>query len=138
MKTLLLAVVALVACGGRAAVTSCADDLTGAWRGDAGAWMILDDEATLEVYPLFDDLRDTSAAPRLMDVRRSPQALLGEVHRRYTRGAATCDAKAQVHVLACSDDALELELADPASPAAFAPCTWAGAVAPHHERWHRE
>jgi len=98
--------------------------------------MIVDDRAALEVYPLFDDLRDASSAPRLMDVRRGSETLLGEVHRRYMHGAVACEAKAQVHVLACSDDALVL--ADPAPPATFDPCSWSAVAAPHREVWHRD
>ena len=100
--------------------------------------MLLDDRVAVEAYPLFDDLVDASTAPRLMDVRRVAKSLLGEVHRRYTRGASACEAKAPVQVLACSDDELELALADPGPPVGFAPCVWSGGTSPHREVWRRE
>ena len=138
----------VAACSSRPRVATCDDDLTGTWRGEAGTWMILDDHTTLEAYPVFDDMPDHATAvihaparavvaPRLIDLRRLPHGLVGEVHRRYMQGAVACESKAQIHVLACSDAALEIVLADPAPPVTFAPCAWAGPPPSHRELWTR-
>ncbi len=103
--------------------------------------MIVDSRDTLEGYPLFADVPAAGSgivvAPRLIDLRRTP-ALSGEVHRRFMVGATVCEARAQVHVLTCADDQLQLVLADPATPFAFAPCAWAGAPVSRREIWQRE
>jgi hypothetical protein len=115
---------AAAACGHH--VRSCEDDLAGVYADDDGRrWMILDDGASLEGYPLFDDFHRGSGlevAPRAIDFYR-PE-LAGEVHRRYTRdpGGDTCTTRAPVRVTACADDQLELVLGDPAPPVRFAPC----------------
>ena len=138
--TRLCALALVAACSSRPHVTSCDDDLSGTWRGEAGTWMILDDHTTLEAYPLFDDVPPPTTAviaPRLADLRRLPGGLLGEVHRRYMQGATACEAKAQIQVRSCTDRALEVVLADPAAPISYAPCAWAGAPAVHREVWAR-
>ena len=141
----LCALALVAACSSRARVATCDDDLSGVWRGEAGTWMIIDDHATLEAYPLFDDVppqratpseRAVVVAPRLVDLRRLP-AISGEVHRRYMQGSAACEAKAPIHVLSCTDAALEVVLADPAAPAGFAPCTWLGVPPSRREVWSR-
>jgi hypothetical protein len=122
-------------------VAACTDDLDGAWRGlDGRRWMILDEGATLEAYPMFPDGvgSDVLGAPRVIDLSRAGGALAGTVHRRYEHRADSCDARAPATVLACRDGALELLLADPPPPTAFAPCTWPPATPPHAERWTRD
>jgi hypothetical protein len=59
--------VALAACSRRPPITSCDDDLRGVYTaGTAGAerWMVLDDGATLEAYPLFPDTGESGPASR--------------------------------------------------------------------------
>jgi hypothetical protein len=98
--------------------------------------MILDNRATLEVYPLFDD-SVPGGAPRVFDLRRGGQ-LAGDVTRRYLRGGDHCEARAPLRVTACANDELRLVLSDPEPPLQFAPCAW-GAPAPSRvERWRRE
>ena len=99
--------------------------------------MILDDDATLEAYPIFDDLANPTTSPRLIDLRRMRETLVGEVHRRYTQGATVCDAKSQIHVLACVEDRLDLVLADPLLPVSFTPCRWVP-MASHREIWQHD
>ncbi|HEY1739356.1 MAG TPA: hypothetical protein VGI86_11625 [Acidimicrobiia bacterium] len=124
------------ACHGRAPIATCDDDLGGTYRDPSGAtWMILDDGASLEAYPLFDDFHggsDAQAAPRAIDVARP--RMDGEVHRRYTRGAQTCNAHAPVRVTACRDDRLELVIADPPPPLTYQPCASPPGLT-HVERW---
>ncbi len=132
-----------VGCSHRAPIASCGDDLQGAWRDAAGArWMMLDNGATLEAYPIFADVVPTApdvvAAPRVIDLTRTGTALAGTTHRRFDRRADSCDARAPVHVTACKDDTLELVLADPAPPVDYAPCRWGGAPPSHVERWRHD
>jgi hypothetical protein len=128
---------AAAACG-RHHITSCDDDLGGVYADDDDRrWMILDDGASLEGYPLFDDFHGGSGlevAPRALDLYRPK--LVGEVRRRYTRypGGDACTTRAPVRVTACADDELELVLGDPAPPVRFAPCAQPVADS-RAERW---
>jgi len=154
--------VGLGACGRRAPIASCQDDLRGVYvAGPEGAeaseagerWMVIDNGAALEAYALFPDsdvAGGVVAAPRVIDlVRRAQPAqptqidaiaseLTGTLHRRYMRGAGSCDAQVPVHVTRCAGDALELVLADPSPPLGFAPCTWPRPGFSHTMRWRRE
>lgn len=134
------AVLVLAACARPAPVASCEDDLQGAWRSDRDErWMLLDHRRTLEAYPLFPDApADRNVAPRAIDLSRGGGRLVGEVRRRYERGADVCIATAAVHVTRCTDDTLELVLADPPPPLAFAPCAQGRPTGAHRERWRRE
>jgi hypothetical protein len=132
----------LCACDRRAAITSCDDDLRGRWRTETGqTWMILDGGDALEIYPLFPDVpgdaSDLEVAPRVIDLRRTPAGISGELHRRYLRRAAICDAKVPARITACGD-ALDLVFADPAPPVGFAPCAWGRTNPSRRERWHRD
>ena len=135
----LLAVVLLVACHHKPPLTDCNDDLQGVWHSDAGDWMILDYGATLEGYPLFPDARvgELVLAPRSLTLARSHD-VAGELARRYTRRGDWCVAKAAVHVTTCSGETLELVLADPPQPLAFAPCRAGGPPDSRRERWVRD
>lgn len=127
----------------RPAVTSCDDDLHGVWRAEDGrTWMLLDNGATLEGYPMFDDAKspvptELVLAPRYLDLQRD-RGLAGELRRRYMRGADQCLAKAAVHVTSCSGETLELVLAEPQAPLGFSPCTWPGPAPSRRERWVRD
>ncbi|NVB84106.1 MAG: hypothetical protein HOV81_37370 [Kofleriaceae bacterium] len=138
MTRLALAVVALLAaCARRAPVTSCDDDLHGVWVTDSGArWMMLDNSATLEAYPLFDDSAP-EAAPRVIDLRRG-EKLQGEVRRRFMAGSALCEATAPIRIAKCKADGLQVVVADPQPPLEMAPCKWPRPAASRLERWHRE
>jgi hypothetical protein len=144
-RAALAALLVASACSKRAPIDACTDDLTGAYRTDAGErWMILDSGATLEAYTLFDDTRPTGApaglelGPRLLDLKRMPPLVEGEVRRRYVRTGDACIGRAPAHVVACTDDTLELVFADPSPPLGFAPCTGGPTQPSRRERWHRE
>ena len=141
MKLVALIVIAIAAGCGRADTTSCDDSLAGVWTSPAGEhWMMLDNGATLEAYPMFDDARrdgDVVIAPRVLDLRRDGQ-LSGELGRRSMRGDEVCEARAFVRVTACHRDVIELERGEPAEPIAFAPCRWQPATPPRVERWRRD
>jgi hypothetical protein len=67
-------------CGDRRPpLASCADDLRGVYVADGGRrWMILDQRATLEVYPLFDDVTPvvaTAAAAGREPLELGPRVL---------------------------------------------------------------
>lgn len=130
------------ACDRAPTITTCSDDLGGAWRDEATGhrWMILDTGAELEVYPLFPDVPPTPSlevAPRVLDLARTGDQVTGDVKRRFMRGAEACIARAAVRVTTCSPDALELVLGEPSPPLAFAPCQAARPTGSHRERWRR-
>ena len=127
MNRVALAIVFLAACADRRApITSCDDDLHGMWVTDRGArWTMLDNGATLEAYPAFDDATD-SGAPRVIDLRRGTK-LQGEVKRRYMAGSAVCEATAPIRIAKCKADGLQVVVAYPAAPLALTPaCAWPG------------
>ena len=105
--------------------------------------MVLDHgDKGVEVYPLFDDgappsaPRELEVAPRVIDLARDSGTLRGEVKRRYLRGADVCLSTLPVRVTSCKGDTLELVLADPVAPLAFAPCTWGTTPPSALVRWH--
>jgi hypothetical protein len=138
------AAVLAAACGRRPAIGACDDDLRGVYRAEAGdeRWMVLDDGATLEAYPLFADNAGSAPgaerAPRVLQLERAGRAIAGHVHRRYMQRSAQCDGRADVHVTRCAGDALELVLGEPQPPLTFAPCAWPSPAPTHVARWHRE
>ncbi len=135
-----LLIVLGVGCSKHATIASCNDELGGVWRDGSGApWMMLDDDATLEAYPMFADSigSDVLGAPRVIDLTRAGERLDGTVHRRFERRADHCDARAPIHVTACKDDTLEIVIADPAPPIDVAPCRWSVTPPSRVERWHR-
>jgi hypothetical protein len=140
-------VLAIAACR-RDPIASCDDDLRGVYLAASERWMVLDHGTTLEAYPLFPDgapaarAGDATAleiAPRVIDLERGSGAPIeGTLHRRYLQRAEICDARVPVHITRCAGDTLELVLADPAPPIAFAPCTWPGPGPSRVVRWRRE
>lgn len=132
----------LCSCDRRAPIQSCTDDLGGTYVADDGrTWNVLDNRRTLEVYPQFDDVpRDTGleVAPRVIDLRRTGDQLIGEVTRRYMQGAQRCDAKATARVTSCQTDTLEIVLSDPPPPIAFGPCRFGTSAPSRRERWRRK
>ena len=144
MRRAVVAVALVAGCDHRAPIRSCNDPLDGEFSADDRRWMILDHGSSLEAYPLFDDTKLTPAppeimiAPRVVDLRRSPSGVSGEVHRRYMHRADRCDAAVSVHVASCSGDTLELVVTDPVPPTGFAPCAWPLSAPSHVERWHRD
>ena len=134
---LALAVLVVVGCDRRPAVTSCDDDLHGVWVTPDGAhWDVMDHGATLEAYPMFDDAV-SEGAPRRIGLERH-QKVAGEIMRRYTRGADICEARAPIHIAKCKDNELQVVLADPQPPVVFAPCTWGRPADSRLEHWRRE
>lgn len=139
MTRLALAAVLLASCARRAPVTSCDDDLHGVWVvAESGArWMMLDNDRTLEAYPLFDDAVP-GGAPRVIDVRRG-EKLQGEVKRRFMQGGAACEATAPIRIAKCKADGLQVVVADPQPPLELAPaCKWPRPSASRLEHWRRE
>jgi hypothetical protein len=116
------------------------------YAGADGRWMLIDDRATLEAYPLFPDVPAApglEVGPRVIDLRRSEDGLTGHVRRRYMRGSAVCTAKVPVRVTSCGGDALQLVLADTAPPLTWPadaeqPCGWPRPAPSRVERWIRE
>lgn len=137
----------LCSCDRRAPVATCTDDLAGVYEVETTAteevptrWHLLDHRRSLEAYPLFADVISVpglEVAPRVIDLRRTPDALVGEVTRRFMQGALRCDAKATAHVTSCANDTLEIVLADPQPPLQFAPCAWGQPASSRRERWRR-
>jgi hypothetical protein len=147
LRPVAIAGIAIAACNRPAPIASCHDDLRGAYAGPAPGerWMMLDSGNALEAYALFPDgevAAGVVAAPRVIDLTRAAQAggneLVGTLHRRYMRRADSCDAQVPVHVTRCAGDTLELVLADPAPPLAFAPCAWPTPGSSRVVRWRRE
>ena len=155
----LAATLVLASCDRRAPIQTCGDDLRGVYAAEGGArWMLIEDaRGGYEAYPLFADVPSVpglEVAPRVLDLARAEGGteggtdggteggaavgLDGHVRRRYLRGAERCDAKLPVHVTACRDDTLELVLADPSPPTAFAPCAWPRPAPSRVERWRHE
>ena len=142
------AAVLLIAACSRGQVTTCDDNLRGVYvaqptdgQANAERWMVLDDAATLEAYPLFPDgggIPGHEVGPRVIELARASGAIAGTVRRRYMQAATRCEATLTVHVTRCAAGRLELVLADPAPPTTFVPCTWPRPAGSHVERWRRE
>jgi len=64
--------------------------------------------------------------------------LAGTLRRRYMQRALACEAHVPVHVTRCAGDTLELVLANPSPPLAYAPCTWSRPGPSRVVRWRRE
>jgi len=143
---------ACAACNRAPLIASCDDDLRGVYAAGSERWMILDNGAALEAYPLFPDGAVTSelvAAPRVIDLERVPAApgetqpdergqLRGTLHQRFMQRAERCDAHVPVHVTRCDSETLEIVLSDPSPPIRFAPCEWPRPGASRVVRWRRE
>lgn len=128
----LLALALLSACQ-REAVTSCNDDLHGVWVSPQGRWMFLDNGATVEAYPLFDD----GVPPRVIDLKRGAH-FEGDVKRRYMQGDAECVGTAPIRIAKCKADTLHIVIRDVQAPLAFAPCQWPTPNESQLEHWQRE
>src|SRR5437867_3303755 len=98
-------VLAIAACSRRDPIASCDDDLHGVYAASDERWMMLDNGAALEAYPLFPDgggpdpagsmPAEVVVAPRVIDFQRDPAthaSLAGTLRRRYMRRAERCDA----------------------------------------------
>jgi hypothetical protein len=129
----------LAGCDRRQAVTSCDDNLRGVWVTETGArWSLLDQGATLEAFPLFDDaLPAAGGAPRVIDLARTDK-LAGEVQRRFTHGPHHCVAKAPIRVAKCEAGSLQVVSTDPQPPLQFSPCAWGRPVESRVDRWLQE
>lgn len=83
-----------------------------------------------------------SAGPSAGELPRAgppaTSALAGTLRRRYMQRAEACEAHVPVHVTRCAGETLELVLADPSPPLAYAPCTWPRPGPSRVVRWHRE
>ncbi len=142
MKLLLLLVIA--ACDTRAPVETCTDSLEGEWDHEGHRWVLVESPGRVEGYPMFADHPTTptagvTTAPRALDLPRTPSGLApGTIARRYQLGAHACVATAEVHVVACAGNTLELVIGDPAEPV-FVDDTRCNALRgeSHRERWTR-
>jgi hypothetical protein len=133
--------IAIAACS-RAPITTCADDLHGTWQGSDARWILIDNGAALEGYPLDPDVPEGSdhelvAAPRALDLTRAAHAFTGSFVRRYERRGGNCEARSAVHIESCHDDTLELVTSELPAPIEVAPCRWPVAALTHLERWRR-
>ncbi len=134
------AVIAL-ACAGcdrRATIESCEQDLTGEYEADGRHWMVIDQGARLEVFPLFADVppAEIEVAPRMIEFRRSPDGTLrGDTKRRYMKGSASCVTKLPARIARCAANTLEVVHAETTSPLAFSPCQFGQADPARVERW---
>jgi hypothetical protein len=143
------------ACDRAPRITSCDDDLRGVYVAGTQRWMILDNGAALEAYPLFPDgavTRELVTAPRVIDLERAAAApaapdearpsmgstIRGTLHQRFMQGAARCDAHVPVHVTRCDSETLELVMSDPSPPIGFTPCEWPRPGASRVVRLRRE
>lgn len=136
MSRAALAVLWLAACGGRAPLADCDDDLGGVYTSGDARWMVLDLGTTVEAYPLFTDVPPGGeTGPRMLELARP--TLAGTVRRRYMQQAARCDAAVPARITRCRGDTLELVLTEPAAPLGFAPCTWPRPAGSRVERWRR-
>lgn len=86
------------------------------------------------------DAATASRMPAAAAASRATDAgtLSGILHRRYMRGAASCEARIAVHVTRCAGDTVDLVLADPSPPTGFAPCAWPGPAPSRLVHWQRE
>jgi hypothetical protein len=130
----------VAACDRRPTIASCRDDLTGTWVAADQRWMVLDNGATLELYPLLADAPAGAleVGPRTIDLERDGDRLAGSVRRRFMQRAATCTSKASARITSCNSSAIEIVLAEPEAPLAFEPCRFAPPPPSHRERWQRE
>lgn len=128
----------LIACD-RPRITSCDQDLGGEYAAGDRRWMVLDHGDSLEVYPVFPDAAASTleVAPRWIELWREAGQLQGQTNRRYMSGAAMCTAHVPVTVARCTDNTLELVLAEPVPPLTFTPCTWGRTEPARVERWIR-
>ena len=69
---------------------------------------------------------------------RGSDGLAGTLHRRFMQRQDSCEGHVPVHVTRCSGDTLELVVADPPPPLAFAPCAWGRSGSSRLVRWRRE
>jgi hypothetical protein len=98
--------------------------------------MMLDNGATLEAYPMFDD-GVPEGAPRVIDVSRADK-LAGSIKRRYMRGPDACEAQAPIRFAKCKDNALQVVLTDVIAPLEYVPCAWSRPAPSRVEWWKRD
>ncbi len=130
----------LVGCEHRAPITSCTQDLTGAYASGDRQWMVLDHGPTLEAFPLFPDVPGAGAlevAPSVIEWSREDAQIRGHVQRRYMQRADSCVAATPATIASCAGDQLEVVLAETSPPIGFAPCRWPRTEPSRRERWIR-
>lgn len=126
-----LAALALAAACDRApSVRSCDDDLTGVWRGPAGAWQLVTTARGRELHPIERELPadlppGVIAAPATIEL---PRAGAGAFVRRYERGARFCRMTGPARLTACGGGRLTLEVAPPPPPDDWDRCAGAAAA----------
>lgn len=132
MKALVV-VALLVGCDRRPDVTSCNDDLHGVWVTENRRWMLLDNGATVEAYPLF----DAGSPPPVIDLRRG-EHFTGELKQRFMQGSAECVGTAPVRIAKCKSNTLNIVIGEVSPPLAYAPCQWPKPNESQLEHWQRE
>jgi hypothetical protein len=146
---ILLASLALVACGRTPPVDSCRDPLSGVWlaeadtpvpaaplRGDERlAFDVRDEHGSIALYPLWDSSRPAGGkraalalSPWRITLTRAGQAAVGSVSWRVTQDGRVCGVKQPARLSECHNRSarLELDLAetvDPSTCAVSAPPT---------------
>jgi hypothetical protein len=131
VNRVLLAVAA--GCSSPSPITSCESDLTGIYDADGKRWMLAESRGALEAYPIHDDSGSGDVAPRWLELARTPSGITGLVRRRFS----LCDSEAPVRLTTCTDDTLELVLADPPPPLGKDPCRFGRPDSSRRERWTR-
>lgn len=112
MTRLALVIVAgLWACNSAPKVDSCADDVSGVWRGDDGRrYHALAERGRVDLYPMFNAARREAGvdyAPYMFGFARSGAQLVGERVQRATHKRNTCRLRTRATV-ACGDNTLVL------------------------------
>ena len=133
MKVVLL--VGLAACDHHTPITSCESDLSGIYEASGKRWMLARSRGGLEGYPLHDDSVRGSGeiAPRWLELARTPIGITGFIRRRY----GLCESEAPFRITSCTDDTLEIVLADPPPPLTLEPCAFGRPDSSRRERWRR-
>ena len=102
--------------------------------------MLLDNGATLEAYPMFDDSHGPTglvAAPRVIDRARDGTHLAGALSAAHAP-RRQLHREAPFHVIACTAAGLDVVVGDVAPPVAFARCVFPPPPPSRAEHWRRD
>ncbi|MBP9088334.1 MAG: hypothetical protein KBG15_19595 [Kofleriaceae bacterium] len=139
----LLAVTTVAGCRTPPALRNCGDDLSGQWAlpGESGRWTLRDSAAHIEGFPLSPDQRAGAdgviAAPRWLELVREQDVLAGRMHRRHMRREQRCEAAANLRIVACHGQTLDVERSALPTPTSMQPCAWSPSPSNVQEQWQR-
>jgi hypothetical protein len=128
MRALVVAVALMAGCDhGAPRLDDCGGDLRGVWRAaETGVrWQAHLGRNAWELYPL-DDERVAGGAPAVIDLPRVPVGaaeIVGTMTRRFEQGATLCPVSVPARLHSCRGDRVQLDVAPPSPPTAYAPCT---------------